>query len=112
MVLCGGLWTVSPYPEVEGGLGTCLATGDAGRADAGRDLGRDGDGGMHVLVIADGRGLGVGGVGMVGGVGGGGGVRVVVGNGEDLVCRGVLLFGEPWRGWVLGRSRVVIIGRG
>ena len=82
-MVCGGWWTVSPYPKVEGGLGTCLSTGDAGGADAGRDLGRDGYGGVHVFVIADRRGLRVGGVGVVGCVGGGG-VGVVVGGGKDL----------------------------
>lgn len=78
----GGGRPVAPYAEVEGGLGTCLATGDAGGADAGRD----GEGGVHVFVIADRRGLRVGGVGVVGGVGGGGGVGVGVGRGEHLVC--------------------------
>lgn len=104
VMMCGRLWTVSPYPEVEGGVGTCLATRDACGTDAGRDLGRDGDGVVHALVIADGGGLGVG-VGMVGGVGGGGGVGVVVG-GEDGVGRGVLLL-EPGRA---GRSRVTTGG--
>ena len=83
--MCGGWWTVSPNAQVEGGLGTCLAPGDAGGADAGRDLRRDGDG-VHVFVIADRRGLRVGGVGVVGGVRGGRGVGVGVGRGEHRVC--------------------------
>lgn len=51
--MCGGWWAVSPYPKVECGLGTCLSTGDTGGTNTGWYLGRDGEGGVHVLVVAD-----------------------------------------------------------